>query len=488
MDFVPYIFFWHLSISAILILCTISCIIGNYSKEKSFLLYSFYSFFLFVFLVRESPYDIGIQKFLIQNNVIQLHWYLQVIYNCAYFLFFVTFLDIKKFQPKFYKWITQFVATSFSLGTLTLLYSFIAGDSDFYRYFFIYLFTPIMFLLALYTVYRALKLPGNLKYFICIGSLSYIVLAVMALIFALSGIASVNTALFLFYLGILIENLVFALGLAYKVKVINQARLFQINENQKIKNEQHELLSQALRAKEHEVLQLTAKAEEERIAKIKTEFEGELHQLHLTSLQSQMNPHFIFNALTSIKVFLIENDKAQAIYYLNKFSKLIRKILESSRIETVTLAEELEIIKLYVGIENIRFSEALHFKIEVGDAVDISRIKMPPLILQPFVENALWHGLMPKDGKKSLTIFLKKNQNSTILEIQDNGIGRDASQKNRMQKAFKKDSLGLSLSNERLKYFNKKQGLDYFFEIKDLKNTENQSEGTQVVFYLNETK
>ena len=131
--------------------------------------------------------------------------------------------------------------------------------------------------------------------------------------------------------------------------------MFQLTENGRIKSNQSEILQKELQKKEMELLQIMKKAEEERVSKIKSDFENEIHQLHLFSLQSQMNPHLIFNALNSIKMFLIENNKEQAIFYLSKFAKLIRKILVSSRVHSVSLKEEIDTIQLYMGIENMRF-------------------------------------------------------------------------------------------------------------------------------------
>src|SRR5699024_5284737 len=123
------------------------------------------------------------------------------------------------------------------------------------------------------------------------------------------------------------------------------------------------LLSQKLKEKEKALLHITKKAEEDRVKQIREEFENKINRIELESLQSQMNPHFLFNALNSIKVFLIENEKQAAVYYLNKFSKLIRHILESSRVESISLKEELEVLELYISLENIRFDDKISFSI-----------------------------------------------------------------------------------------------------------------------------
>lgn len=119
-------------------------------------------------------------------------------------------------------------------------------------------------------------------------------------------------------------------------------------------------------------------------------------------LRSQMNPHFIFNSLNSIKLYIINNEKENAVYYLNKFSKLIRKILMASKEKQISLAEELETMKLYINIENIRFSNEINYTTKVSDNIDIESIKVPSLILQPFWK---MHFGMAYQQKKKIKIY-----------------------------------------------------------------------------------
>lgn len=131
----------------------------------------------------------------------------------------------------------------------------------------------------------------------------------------------------------------------------------------------------------------------------------ELETLKLTAFKSQMNPHFIFNALNSIKLYIVNNDAKLAAHYLNKFSKLIRKILEASNQKEITLSEELETMDLYMTIENIRFSNEINFTIHIDETINLKTIKVPPLILQPFLENSIWHGLSSKKESKRVILY-----------------------------------------------------------------------------------
>ena len=482
MEFIPHIFMWHFTITALFILFLISGIISYHSKEKSFHYYAVYCFFLLLYLSFKNPYEITLLTAMYESRFSILNWYVQVIYNCIYFLFFISFLDVNKYHLKVYKFIKKGVGISFAISTAIFIGTLFLNSVHIFASFFKYFFTPVMFIFGLYSAVWAFKVPGRLKYFIVIGSIIYSSLAVTALVKTITGYENEIDPIIYFYTGIFIEQLAFGFGLAYKVKTINTSLLFHLKENEKIKSDQNKILQKELQKKEVELLEISKKAEERRVLELKSKFENEINQLHLSSLQSQMNPHFIFNALNSIKVFLIENDKEQAIFYLNKFAKLIRKILDSSRKGSITLQEELETLRLYMGIENIRFENEVCFLINTDKDIDLERIKVPPLILQPFVENAIWHGLLLSKDEKKLEIKVFFNDKSPVLSLKDNGIGRKKSQEFKKKKFFKKKSLGLKMTKERIDHFNYKESLNYSFEIIDLIDADNQSVGTEVKF------
>ena len=211
-------------------------------------------------------------------------------------------------------------------------------------------------------------------------------------------------------------------------------------------------------------------------------FKQEISDLRLKALRSQMNPHFIFNSLNSIKLYIINNEKENAVYYLNKFAKLIRKILEASMVKEISLKEELETSELYMNIENIRFSNEIDYSLDIDPKVNISTIKVPSLILQPFLENALWHGLSSKEGDKKITIVIRPiNRNSVRICIEDNGIGRAASAKINNQKFTKGKSLGITITKDRLADFSKAYTSDFKIAIKDIRDKEKKVAGTQVI-------
>lgn len=214
--------------------------------------------------------------------------------------------------------------------------------------------------------------------------------------------------------------------------------------------------------------------------------EKKLLTLEQSMLRSQMNPHFLFNSLNSIKLYIINNEKKNAVYYLNKFSKLVRKILEASSLKEIPLAEELETIELYMNIENIRFSNEINFKIDIEEGIDAHNVKIPSLILQPFLENALWHGLSSKDGEKNIQLNVEKGQDDgfILISIADNGIGRLAAEQIKENKVLKRKSVGIDITKERLSNFSRDYLNSFKLEIIDLFNDFGESKGTKIVLEI----
>lgn len=397
------------------------------------------------------------------------------------------FLDMKIHFPKMKRIFTNFLLVSLSLAFAIFTVDIFFENTNLLRPFFIYIFIPFLLIITVFAFYFAYKTPKKLGFFIITGILFYNIFAYMALYKTVMQTES--EPLIYFFIGILLESLVFMFGLGYKIKLIYNEKInaqekiiSEQIENQLLKERYGQELENKLKKQANELIRTQKKAEKEKLNFVKIGFEKELNHLHLTSLQSQMNPHFIFNALNSIKVFLIENNKEKAVYYLNKFSKLIRKILESSRIESHSLEEELELISLYLSIENIRFDDSIQVSIETDPGISLSNIKIPPLILQPFVENAIWHGLMLSKEEKKIAIKVYKQDNEVKVSLVDNGVGRDAAFSLKKKKSFKKKSVGLKMTEERISFFNQKHQLNYSFKIVDLKDKEGNSMGTEVQF------
>ncbi len=192
------------------------------------------------------------------------------------------------------------------------------------------------------------------------------------------------------------------------------------------------------------------------LEKKEAEFQHSLADVSMSALRSQMNPHFIFNCLNSIKLYTTQNDTVAAADYLTKFSKLIRMALENSRNETVTLNAELESLELYIQMEAMRFKEKLKYSITIDKNVDSSFIEIPPMLLQPYVENAIWHGLMHKEegGRIDVGVQIMQNENTLAITIKDNGVGREKAAQLKSKTATSHKSYGTKVTGERLDLIN----------------------------------
>lgn len=200
--------------------------------------------------------------------------------------------------------------------------------------------------------------------------------------------------------------------------------------------------------------QLNNKLKENRLKtekkNIKSKMEKQLANLKLLSLRSQMNPHFIFNCLNSINRFILINDNDTASEYLTKFSRLIRKVLDNSREDKITLEKDIETLKLYIEMEKMRFIKKFDYSINVDEGLELNKLKIQPMLIQPFVENAIWHGLMHKNTKGLLEIFIGSRGGELYIQIKDDGIGREQSKKIRSGLQFKHKSYGMRVTQERM--------------------------------------
>ncbi len=235
----------------------------------------------------------------------------------------------------------------------------------------------------------------------------------------------------------------------------------------------------------NKIVKAKVEAEKQKAEQVLMATRQKMADVEMQALRAQMNPHFIFNCLNSINRYIVKSDQATASLYLTRFAKLIRLILDNSNSKTVTLSNELEALKLYIEMEAIRFEKQFSYQISVDDAIATDSVYVPPLIIQPYVENAIWHGLLHKEeaGHLSIHIFRKTQ---TLLEcvIEDNGVGRDKAKELKSKSASTKKSLGMKLTEDRLALLNKQAKLDASVEIEDLKSTSGEAAGTKVILKI----
>lgn len=210
----------------------------------------------------------------------------------------------------------------------------------------------------------------------------------------------------------------------------------------------------------------------------------QLHQqksdLEMQALRAQMNPHFIFNSLNAINLFILEKDKIQASAYLSKFSKLIRFILQNSQEALIPLEKELEALKLYLDLESLRFDKRFQYKIIVNEELDTGMLKVPPLIIQPYAENAIWHGLMQKNETGHLVIELFIKDEMLYYEITDDGIGRKKAAALKSKSAATHKSMGMRITTDRLLLLQQQHEKENSVTITDLTLADGSPGGTAV--------
>ena len=207
-------------------------------------------------------------------------------------------------------------------------------------------------------------------------------------------------------------------------------------------------------------------------------------ELEMQALRAQMNPHFIFNSLNSINRFILQNNKAQASEYLTKFSRLVRLILQNSQASLIPLESELESLKLYLELEAVRFDHHFEFKITTDDELDTDIIKVPPLIIQPYAENAIWHGLMHKEEKGHLDIELFQQVDTLCCRITDDGIGRKKAAELKSKSASTHKSMGMQITASRIQMLQQKKQLDASIKITDLVLADGSAGGTEVMLKI----
>ncbi|WP_055435574.1 histidine kinase [Lacinutrix algicola] len=208
--------------------------------------------------------------------------------------------------------------------------------------------------------------------------------------------------------------------------------------------------------------------------------------LALKSLRSQMNPHFIFNALNSVNSFIATNDERTANKYLSDFSKLMRAVLENSEQDFIPLEKEVELLQLYTKLEHFRFQDKFEYNITVDKAINVSDFQIPPMLLQPYIENAVWHGLRYKEEKGQLDIsIIKKSKDEITITIADNGIGREKSKALKTENQQKQNSKGMGNIKKRVAILNEmyKDKVDVFIDELYQGQAE-EDKGTKVVVTL----
>jgi tetratricopeptide (TPR) repeat protein len=209
--------------------------------------------------------------------------------------------------------------------------------------------------------------------------------------------------------------------------------------------------------------------------------------LALKSLRGQMNPHFIFNALNSVNHYISQNDERKANRYLSDFSKLMRMVMDSSKHSQVPVNEELDMLRLYLQLEHARFSDKFEYTFNVSDAISDSDFELPPMLIQPYIENAIWHGLRYLDHKGRLRLVFEEKNHELVVTVLDNGIGRDKSRELKTLNQKKQVSIGMQNIENRIGIMNDLFNTNIRVEVTDAYPGETNC-GTKVTLFIPQKK
>lgn len=277
----------------------------------------------------------------------------------------------------------------------------------------------------------------------------------------------------IFQIGLLAEVYCFSLALGQNVLLLQREKektnyelIDQFKENQLLQERMNRELDYKVEKKTEELIQLYRELELEREQKIKDAFSQKLKETEMIALRSQMNPHFIFNSLSAIKYLIMTQRDEDAILYLDDFSSLLRAILQNSNLKKISLEEELQILELYLSLEKKRMGNSFKYHIDLPPREKLSHYRIPPMLLQPIAENAIWHGLQPSlKAEKVLNISFDSSKSLKII-IEDNGIGRKESAK----KEKLHSSMGNTIVQDRLTLYNHLNDNSIFLKTTDLKD------------------
>ncbi|HYV53971.1 MAG TPA: histidine kinase, partial [Chitinophagaceae bacterium] len=213
------------------------------------------------------------------------------------------------------------------------------------------------------------------------------------------------------------------------------------------------------------------------------ELKRQASDLQMQALRAQMNPHFIFNSLSSINWFIMENDKDTASDYLTRFSRLMRMVLNAQK-PMIPLEDELKMLQLYLDMERLRLENSFDYSITFTNTIDAGNVSIPPMLLQPFCENAIWHGFKNKEGQGHININIRTEDHLLECMITDDGIGRKQAALFKRKSSKNEGSMGLEITRERLALFSEENNAEADFEMEDLVDEIGQGKGTRVILKI----
>lgn len=485
-----------------MLLVCLSIAIINYIQlpDRSYLYFAAYMLGLILFFalrLESKPYQLSI---FYHWPMLKYYWDIPALLFCFYLMYLSfgnAFLNLQERYPFMDKLFTTVAAF---IGGIIIICFYCIAREQYQVPGMIYSYVYLATLLPLLAVFAALAkrsrhhplvrffLFGSLCFYMaCFGSF----LMLIRPLGLISALGEISAPSLLIILGVLLQSMFFLAGLSYRNKLVHHERtrtqellIKQLNRNKELQHTLNEQLEELVKEQTTEILRKKQELDEQRKIQLETEYDKKLTEIELKAIRAQINPHFIFNCLNSIQLFVMQRDYEYAQKYLSDFSYLIRKTLDFSRRNFISLSDEIAYLNTYLGLEKMRFENKMEYEIIIDPAIATAELEIPAMLLQPYVENAVKYGMTNSDhpiGK----LFIQFNQiESDMLEclVDDNGIGITRSKTMRSLPKHHQSS-GMEISSNRAELLNKMYNTGIHIDIID-KSENNPGESGTIVRIL----
>jgi two-component system, LytTR family, sensor kinase len=456
-----------------LLVCLIIAII-NYIQlpDRPYLYFAAYMLGLILFFalrLESKPYQLSI---FYRWPMLKYYWDVPALlfsFYLMYFAFGSTFLNLKErypFMQKLFAGITVLIG-----GVMLICFCCIALER--YQlpgiiYSYVYLATLLPLLFMFVALARRSRHHPLVRFFL-LGSLCFYMASFGSFLMLIrplglvSALSEISAPSLLMILGVLLQSLFFLAGLNYRNKLAHHERtrtqellIKQLNKNKELQHKLNEQLEELVKEQTTEILRKKQELEEQRKMHLETEYDKKLTEIELKAIRAQINPHFIFNCLNSIQLFVMQRDFEYAQKYLSDFSYLIRKTLDFSRRNFISLNDEIAYLNTYLGLEKMRFENKMEYEIITDPNISIAETEVPAMLLQPYVENAVKYGMTNSQHKIGQLLIYFNQTAPDMLEclIEDNGIGINRSKTIRTLPKHHQSS-GMEISFNRAELLNK---------------------------------
>lgn len=487
----------HVLLGMLLVCLAIAVINYIQLPDKSYMYFAAYMLGLILFFtlrLESQPYQLSV---FYRWPMLKYYWDIPALLFCFYLMYLAfgnTFLNLQERYPFMERLFTTVAAI---IGGIIIVCFYCIAIEQYQVPVMIYSYVYISTLIPLLVVFIALARRSRhhpLVRFFLFGSLCFYMASFGSFLMLIRPLGLINALgemsapSLLIVAGVLLQSMFFLAGLSYRNKLVHHERtrtqellIKQLNKNKELQRKLNEQLEELVKEQTTEILRKKQELEEQRKMHLETEYDKKLTEIELKAIRAQINPHFIFNCLNSIQLFVMQRDFEYAQKYLSDFSYLIRKTLDFSRRNFISLADEIAYLNTYLGLEKMRFEHKMEYEIVVDPAIATSELEVPAMLLQPYVENAVKYGMTNSDHPIGKLLIQFNLIDSDMLEclIEDNGIGITRSKTMRTLPKHHQSS-GMEISFNRAELLNKMYNTGIHIDIIDKSENNNTESGTIV--------